>query len=259
MNGGQANPNLEPRVALVTGASSGFGEAIAVALGGLGWPVAIGARRIEKLESVARRIEQAGGKPFFHALDVAQPRSVEAFVDAAQANLGPAEVVVSNAGIGLPGTLPEVSLDDLRAEIDTNLFGPMVLVRRLLPEMLERKRGDICFVTSLNAVLPRTLQVGYTASKAGLEAMARVLQMELEGSGLRVSIVRPGPSKTEMGWDWAPELQKRILESWAHWGTLRHHSYLAPEAVASAVVSVVTAPPGTHLDIVQINPEKPPS
>jgi NADP-dependent 3-hydroxy acid dehydrogenase YdfG len=251
------NPNREPRVALVTGASSGFGAAIAVALGALGWPVALGARRLDRLAEVAGRVEAAGGKPCVRALDVADPASVDAFVGEAEARLGPAQVVVSNAGIGRPGALPEVSLADLRAEIDTNLFGPMVLARRVLPGMLERRAGDLCFVTSLNAVLPRPLQAGYTASKAGLEALARVLQMELEGSGVRVSIVRPGPSLTEMGWDWPPAVQKRLLETWADWGVLRHHHFLDPEAVAQAVVAAVTAPPGTHLDLLQINPEKP--
>jgi NADP-dependent 3-hydroxy acid dehydrogenase YdfG len=258
MSGAPRNPNAEPRVALVTGASSGFGEATAVALGRLGWRVAMGARRLQKLKGVGRAVEEAGGKAFVHALDVTVPSSIDDFVEAAEAHLGPIDVAVSNAGMAVPGTLPELDLDDLRREIDTNLFGPMVLVRRVLPGMLERHKGDLCFVTSLNSVVPRPLQLGYTASKAGLEAMARVLQMELEGTGVRSSVVRPGPSKTEMGWDWSPAIHKRILESWARWGVLRHHHYLQPEVIAQAVITAVTAPPGSHLDLIQVNPEMPP-
>ncbi len=246
-----------PRTALVTGASSGFGAAIAGALGTLGWPVALGARRLDRLREVAQQVEAAGGKAFVHALDVSVPASIDAFVTAAEAALGELDVVVSNAGAALPGLLHEVEPGALRAEIDTNLMGPLLLARRVVPGMRERRRGDLVFVTSLNAVVPRPLQVGYTASKAGLEGAVRALQMELEGSGVRASILRPGASKTEMGWDWEPGLIQRILESWRHWGVLRHHRYLAPEAIARAVVHLVTAPPGTHPDLLQINPEGP--
>jgi len=249
-------PN-EPRIALVTGASSGFGAAIACALGALGWPVAIGARRADKLASVAKEIDSVGGKAFAHALDVTEPDSVEDFFAATEKALGQPEVIVSNAGIGVPGLFHEVDLEALRSEIETNLTGALLVVRRGLPALLERKRGDIVFVTSLNAALPRPYQVGYTATKAGLEGAARALQMELEGSGVRASIVRPGPARTEMGWNWDPAVLKPMLASWKRWGILRHDNYMKPESIASAVVAVVTAPPGVHLDLVQVNPEGP--
>jgi NADP-dependent 3-hydroxy acid dehydrogenase YdfG len=253
----EPNPNQASRVALVTGASSGLGAAIAIAFGRLGWPVALGARRTEKLDAIASQVEEAGGKPFAHALDVTDTASIDAFASAVETNLGPPEVIVSNAGIGRAGRLPELPIEDIEAELDTNLLGPLRLVRRLLPALLERRGGDLCFVTSLNAVLPRPLQIGYTASKAGLEAAVRTLQMELEGSGVRTSIVRPGPAQTEMGWDWAPELQKELLDEWRRWGILRHMNFMAPDQVAEVVVTTVTAPPGVHLDLVQINPAKP--
>jgi NADP-dependent 3-hydroxy acid dehydrogenase YdfG len=246
-----------PRTALVTGASSGFGAAIARAFGARGWSVAIGARRMQPLEAVGGEVKAAGGKAFVHRLDVTKPDSIAAFVDASEQALGPPDVVVSNAGLSIPGELADLSEDDLRTEVETNLLGPMWLSRRVLPGLRERRRGDVVFVTSLNAVLPRPLQLGYTATKAGLEAMVRVLQMELEGSGVRATIVRPGPSKTEFGWDWDPEMIQRILDSWKLWGVLRHHNFLTPEAIANAVLTAVTAPPGTHIDLIQVNPEGP--
>ena len=246
-----------PRTALVTGASSGLGAAIATALGALGWPVAIGARRLDRLAEVGREVERVGGKPFVHTLDVTDAASILAFLRAAEQALGPVDVVVSNAGIAVPGRFHELGEADLRAEVDTNLLGPMLLVRQALLPMLERGRGDLVLISSLNAVLPRPLQVGYTATKAGLEGMARALQMELEGTGVRATIVRPGPVDTEMGRDWDPGLLKRILASWKHWGVLRHHRFLPPESVAAAVVTAVTAPQGTHLDLIQVNPEGP--
>jgi NADP-dependent 3-hydroxy acid dehydrogenase YdfG len=254
-----ANPKAEPRVALVTGASSGLGAAIAVALGRLGWPVALGARRGEKLEQVAQEVEAAGGKALAHPLDVTDAGSVEAFVAAAETRLGPVDALVSNAGIARAGKLPELAVEDVQAELETNLLGPLRVVKRVLPGMLERQRGDVCFVTSLNAVVPRPFQLGYTASKAGLEAAARTLQMELEGSGVRATIVRPGPTQTEMGWDWDPRLQKELLEEWSRWGILRHMDFMTPESVAEGVVAAVTAPPGVHLDLIQLTPEKKPA
>ena len=247
----------EARTAVVTGASSGFGAAIARALGARGWSVGLGARRLERLREVALEVEKAGGRPFVHTLDVASPESVDVFFGAVERELGDVDTIVSNAGIGRPALLHETDLEDLRAEIDTNLMGPLLVARRGLPGMLGRRRGDIVFVTSLNAVVPRPYQTGYTASKAGVEGLARALQMELEGTGVRATIVRPGPSKTEMGWDWPPEILKRMLASWKHWGVLRHHRYLAPERIADAVVVAVTAPPGAHLDLIQVNPEAP--
>jgi NAD(P)-dependent dehydrogenase (short-subunit alcohol dehydrogenase family) len=246
------------RVGVVTGASSGIGAAIARAFGRLGWTVALGARRTDRLEDVARQIRQDGGRPFSHALDVTSAASVDAFFDAAEAAVGMPDVVVNNAGIGIPGMLHELRVEDLQREILTNLLGPMLVVRRVLPSMIERRRGDLVFITSLNTVMPRPFQVGYSASKAGLEAMARTLQMELEGTGIRSTIVRPGPTLTEFGAGWDPRVLARVLDSWKEWGVMRHRQILPPESVAAAVVSAVTAPPGTHLDVIQINPEGPP-
>jgi NADP-dependent 3-hydroxy acid dehydrogenase YdfG len=249
---------LSERTALVTGASSGLGAAIARALGALGWSVAIGARGLDRLEAVAKEVEAGGGRAFAHRLDVSIPESIESFVDAAEAHFGPIDTIVSNAGVSIPGRLDELSVDEIRRELDTNLLGPMVLTRRVVPGLVERGRGDLVFVSSQNAVVPRPLQLGYTAGKTGLEAMVRVLQMELEGTGVRATTIRPGPSHSRFGRDWDPGIIQRILASWQRWGVLRHHQYLPAEATAGAVVAAVTAPPGTHFDLIQINPEGPP-
>lgn len=241
----------------MTGASSGLGAAIAHALGALGVPVAIGARRTEPLDAVAREIEAAGGRAFAHPLDVASAESIDAFVAAAEQHFGPADIVVSNAGVSIPGRLDELEVSDLRRELDTNLLGPMLLARRTMPGMVERRCGDLVFISSQNAALPRPLQLGYTATKTGLEAMVRVLQMELEGSGVRATTVRPGPTRTGFGLDWAPEAIQRVLTSWKYWGVQRHHRFLPAAAIASAVVQVVTAPHGVHFDLVCVNPEAP--
>jgi NADP-dependent 3-hydroxy acid dehydrogenase YdfG len=244
------------RTAVVTGASSGIGAAIARALGALGWTVALGARRTELLAEVATGVETAGGRGFAHALDVSDAASIEAFFAATEAALGPADVLVSNAGVGVPGLVHELAAADLERELRTNLLGPMWLTRRALPAMLERKRGDLVFVSSMNVVEPRPFQAGYTAGKAGLEGFAHVLRKDLEGTGVRATIVRPGATRSEFGFGWEPDILVRVLDSWKLWGYLRHMDMMDGEQVALAVVHAVTAPPGLNMDVIQVNPER---
>jgi len=244
------------RTAIVTGASSGIGAAIALTLGRSGWRVGIGARRREPLADVAAAIVEAGGTVLAHPLDVALDDSIDGFVELVEAEFGAIDAVVSNAGVSLPGLVHELSLDDLDSEIAINLRAPIVLARRVLPAMLERGSGDLVFVSSENAVVPRTFQAGYTATKMGLEGLARVLRMELEGTGIRSTIVRPGPTETAFGRDWDAALIQRILQSWKEWGVQRHYDWLPPESVANAVAAALDAPPGTHLDVIQVMPER---
>lgn len=245
------------RTAIVTGASTGIGAAIARAFGRLRWSVAIGARRVERLEPIATEVEAAGGRAHARFLDVADPASVDAFFDAAEAAFGPIEVVVNNAGIGIPGRLQELTVDEIRTEIGVDLIGPMLVSRRALPSMTERKRGELVFITSANTIAPRPSQIGYTASKAGLEAVARTLRMELEGSGVRSTIVRPGPTVTEFADDWQPGRIDKLMESWEGWGLTRHDGLLQPEDIAAAVVTAVTAPAHVHMNEIQVDPLAP--
>jgi NADP-dependent 3-hydroxy acid dehydrogenase YdfG len=245
------------RLAVITGASSGIGAAIAESLAAAGFPVALGARRVERLEEVADRIQQQGGTAFVHALDVTRAASVDSFFKAIERKVGNPAVVVNNAGLSTPGLLHELEVADIERDLNTNLLGPMLVARRALPSMLADGGGDLVFITSLNAALPRPFQVPYTASKAGVEAMVRTLQMELEGTGVRATSVRPGPTVSEFGNGWTPAIIERVLTAWTYWGALHHHQYLDANRIGDAVVSVVTAPPGTHIDLIQINPEAP--
>ena len=249
----------ERRTAVVTGASSGIGAAIARALGALGWSVALGARRTEMLEEVARGVEAAGGRPFVHTLDVTSEDGIEAFFTATESALGAVDVLVSNAGIGLPGLLHEVPVANLERELRTNLLGPMLVARRALPAMLAAKRGDLAFVSSMNVVEPRPFQLGYTAAKAGLEGMVQVLRRDLEGTGVRATIVRPGATRSEFGFGWEPDILMRVIDSWKAWGFMRHLDMMDGEQVALAVLHAVTAPRGLHMDVIQVNPERSPS
>ena len=123
--------------------------------------------------------------------------------------------------------------------------------------MLERRRGDVVFVTSEVALQPRPHMAGYVASKAGLEGFARAMAMECEGTGVRVGIVRPGPSSTEQGSTWDAETIDEVVASWSHWGLMRHHGALRPDDLADAVLAMVTAPRGTRYAVLEVQPEAP--
>ena len=253
----RSNDKSDARTAVVTGASAGIGATIGESLGALGWKVAVGARRRDKLREVADRIEAAGGEALAHELDVSKVESIDAFFASVEARFGAPDVVVSNAGLSIPGLLHELDPDDIEREVATNLTGPLLIARRAIPAMREAKRGDLVFVTSLNAVLPRVLQVPYTATKAGLESAVQTMQMELEGTGVRATIVRPGPTVSEFGLSWTPEQVQAAVESWQHWGSLHHLNCLQAESVANAVIQAATAPQGTRLDLIQLTPEAP--
>jgi NADP-dependent 3-hydroxy acid dehydrogenase YdfG len=247
----------ERRPAVVTGAGSGIGAATALRLGRAGFPVALGARRTDRLEEVAARIRADGGEAVVHALDLTDDASVAAFAKAVGEELGDIEVVVSNAGQVGPGTITAVDPERFTRELDLTVVGAHRLVRAFVPGMQERRRGDVVFVSSDTAVRPRPFMAAYSAGKWGLEGLVRSLQMELEGSGVRASIVRPGPTWSEMGSDWDADDAAFVLEQWVRFGLARHPHFMKPAAVADAIATVVSAPRGVHLSLVEVNPEAP--
>jgi NADP-dependent 3-hydroxy acid dehydrogenase YdfG len=250
-------PHPERRAAVVTGASGGIGAAIAVQLAEAGHPVVLGARRLDRLEEAAATINAAGGEAVGLALDLTDDASIDAFSAGAEAALGPIEVVVSNAGEVLPATALGIDPDDFVRQVQLNLLGAHRLVRAFGPGMVERQRGDIVFVTSDVVRVPRPTMAPYVAAKHALEGLARAMQMELEGSGVRVGIVRPGPSSTEQGATWDPAIVDDLMAEWDRWGLMRHPGVLRPQDVARAVVTVVSTPRGTHLTLVEVEPEAP--
>jgi NAD(P)-dependent dehydrogenase (short-subunit alcohol dehydrogenase family) len=246
------------RTVVVTGASSGIGRAIAVACGARGWSVALGARRVDALEETAALVRDAGGIACAHALDVTSAASIDEFLAAVDDAVGGADVLVHNAGTASPGALHEMADDEHARILATNLLGPLMLTRRVVAAMLARgDRGDVVFVSSDATRRPRPYLGTYGASKAGLEAVARVLAMELEGTGIRSSIVRVGPTLTGFGEGWDVALFERLIPYWQHFGLQRHWGTLDPAQVADAVVQVVAASPGAHLVEVEVQPVAP--
>jgi NAD(P)-dependent dehydrogenase (short-subunit alcohol dehydrogenase family) len=242
------------RIAAVSGASGGIGRAIAVALGGLRWQVAIGARRVDQLEETANLVSDAGGSPIVHPLDVTDSASIDAFLRAA----GTVDVLVNNAGTAQPGAIHQVSDDDHRRIIETNLLGPILLTQRVVGGLRDGMRpGDVVFISSDATVHHRPHMATYLSSKAGLEAFATTLALEGEGVGIRSSIVRVGPTLTSFGDSWDPAIFTDLFPVWKRFGTQRHFNTMQPEDVARAVVSVVTAPPHMWVPVIELQPNPP--
>jgi NAD(P)-dependent dehydrogenase (short-subunit alcohol dehydrogenase family) len=251
----EANPKRRP--AVVTGASSGIGQATARALAAQGNPVALGARRVAECEDTAAAIRADGGEAVAIHLDLADGNSVEQFAKAAVEALGSVEILVSNAARNIAGAVLDTDTEAFDGVLSVNLSGTHRLVRALAPAMTERRRGDIVFVTSDVAERPRPSMAAYVTSKWGLEGYVHSLQMELEGTGVRATIVRPGPTLTGMGMDWDPEVTGRVIEEWAAWGFARHANFMHPAGVAQAIVAVVGLPRGTHATVIELQPEAP--
>jgi NADP-dependent 3-hydroxy acid dehydrogenase YdfG len=250
-------PHPDRRPALVTGASSGIGAATAAALAAAGHPVVLAARRMDRLEELAATIVADGGEAVAVALDLADAASVDACADAAARAFGPLDVVVANAGRISSTTALADDPDAFARNVQVNLLGAQRLAARLGPSMVEQGHGDLVFVTSDVVARPRTHMASYVAAKAGLEGLARAMQMELEGTGVRVGMIRPGPSSTEQGTDWDEATVLRIMPAWERWGHLRHSGALLPRNVADAIVAMVAAPKGTHLTLIEVQPEAP--
>jgi NADP-dependent 3-hydroxy acid dehydrogenase YdfG len=251
------DPHPVRRPAVVTGASSGIGRATAIALAEHGHPVVLGARRVERCEDTAAGIRDSGGEAVALRLDLLDPDSVKEFAATAESEIGPVEVLVSNAGDVRPISVVEGDPEEFVRQMTVNLTAAQRLVHHVVPAMIERRRGDVVFVTSEVAVRPRTHMAGYVASKAGLEGLANAMRMELEGTGVRVGVVRPGPSSTEQGTTWDESTINEVVASWEHWGMLRHHGAMRPRDVASAISAMVAVPRGTQFALLEVQPEAP--
>ncbi len=180
------------RVVLVTGGNRGIGLAIAQAFVAEGDRVAITARSGEL------PAELAGSDVLVLRADVTDTASINAAFDRIEADLGPVEIVVANAGITRDGLLMRMSDDDVDAVIDTNLVGALRVARRASKGLLKLRRGRIIFVSSVVGLLGSAGQANYAASKAGLVGLARSLARELGSRGITSNVVAPGFVDTDM-------------------------------------------------------------
>jgi 3-oxoacyl-[acyl-carrier protein] reductase len=192
---------LAGRVALVTGASRGIGRGIALELAAAGAGVVVNYRRDEDAAGdVAARIADAGGTAIAVRASVTEPAAVDALADAALAEFGFVDILVANAGIasrGLP--VADTDPDEVVRVMATHAFSAHRLLRRLLPGMRGRPRGDVVVISSSELAAMRANGAPYNMAKAALEALAFTLAREEVANGVRVNVVAPGLTATDMG------------------------------------------------------------
>ena len=190
---------LGGKVALVTGASAGLGRRFALALGAAGARVAVTARRIDRLRSLAEEIRGAGGEAAAFALDVTDPASVHACLDAAEAELGSLDVLVNNAGIGIPKRILDITEDDYDALMNTNAKGAWLMAQEAGRRMIERGQGGRIINTASMGGLLATRQLSvYGMSKAAVIHMTKAMALEWARFGVNVNAICPGYVSTEM-------------------------------------------------------------
>ena len=192
-------PELDGRVALVTGASRGIGRAVALELAAAGAAVGVGYRsNQDAAEEVVGAIEAAGGRAAALGGDVSDPASGAALVEACESALGDLDVVVANAGITRDNLIARLRPDDWREVVDTNLGGPFFLCQAASRRLMRRRAGSIVLMSSIVGVQGNAGQTNYAAAKAGLIGLGKALARELGSRNVRVNVVAPGYITTEL-------------------------------------------------------------
>ncbi len=191
--------DLAGRVALVTGASRGIGRAIALALAGAGADVVVNCReRGRSAEETADAIRTKGRRALAIAADVSESRAVEGMVRAAEAELGPVDLLVNNAGVAIPRDLDDLTEADFDRTLAVNLKGAFLCTRAVLPGMRARRWGRVVNISSGAARGAGVIGAHYNASKAGLEGLTRGYAARLVRDGVTVNAVSPSLIETEM-------------------------------------------------------------
>ena len=201
------NSQNNPKVALVTGASSGMGKEIAKRLLSDGLTVAVAARSIDKMAD----LEQLGAHRL--RMDITDDGSVQAAVKEIIETHGGVDILVNNAGFGCYGAVEDTAIEDARYQFEVNLFGLARLTQLLLPKMREKGVGKIINITSMGGKIYTPMGAWYHASKHALEGWSDCLRLELAAFGIDVVIIEPGIIKTEFGDVLMDPLLKRSGES----------------------------------------------
>lgn len=188
---------VKDQVVLITGASSGIGEALARAYVKEGARVALLARRTDRLEALCRELNGAGVQALAITADVTRDGDLEAAVARTVAEFGALHVVVANAGSGVMGPFTSLTMDDFRRQVELNVYGVLRTAFASLPE-LRKTRGSLVLVSSVMAYLPLPFASAYTMSKAAVMALAESLRVDLSPLGVNVTHVAPGFINTEL-------------------------------------------------------------
>lgn len=231
-----------PRTALVTGASRGIGLAIARSFVERGMRVVMIARDIAALRAVAQSL---GSSAIPVACDIGNADALESVTTRVRSELGDApDVLVNSAGVFKLAAAEATDPDDFAAALDVNLVAPFRLVRAFLPAMRERRRGHIVSIGSIADHVALPENSAYSASKFGLRGLHEVLRSELMKSGVRTTLISPGPVNTAMWDDVNPDERP---------GFSPRSAMLAPDAVAAAVVFAITQSADVNIDELRLS------
>ena len=195
--------DMTNKVALVTGASSGIGEAIALQLKAAGFTVYAAARRVERMRALA----SAGVRVL--AIDVTEDAALRAAMHRIIAEAGRIDVLINNAGYGSYGAVEDVALQEARAQFDVNVFAAVRLIQLALPHMRSQRSGTIVNITSMGGKIHTPLGAWYHGTKFALEAISDCLRMEVQPFGIDVVVIEPGGIKTE----WAGIAADRLRQT----------------------------------------------
>jgi 3-oxoacyl-[acyl-carrier protein] reductase len=234
----------EAAVALVTGATEGIGRAIAFALGGAGYRVAVCARTPSRLRALLDELTRSGITAVGRPADVGQPADVEALVSDVTGRLGPVDVLVNNAGIGIFRPFDQLALAEWDAVMATNLRSLFLVTRLVLPGMRERRRGTIVNIASLAGRNGFAGGTAYAASKHAVLGFSRSLMLEVRKDDVRVITICPGSVDT-------PLLREQEML------TPNLAAALHPEDVARCVVDALSLPGRAMVSELDIRPTNP--
>jgi clavulanate-9-aldehyde reducatase len=244
-----AEQPLAGRVAAVTGASSGIGEATALALSRAGAAVALGARRRDRLDQVAAKAE---GPCSVHEVDVAEEGQARGFIEAAHREHGGLHVLVNNAGLMLLGPVDGADTSEWRRMLDVNLWGMLICTHAALPLMARSGGGDIVNISSVSGRRADAGAAVYNMTKFGTHGFSEAVRQEALHAGIRVTTVAPGFVETELqGHNRNPVVQQALERSREQIGDV-----LRAEDVAEAIVYAVSRPPHVCLNEVLVRPTR---
>lgn len=240
---------------LITGGTEGLGRAAAVLLAERGYRVFAGGRNVAKLESLNQLARERKLALEAIEFDVCDDASVEKGIAEIERRAGPVDVLVNNAGIAIAAMMEEITLDDLRKQFETNLFGVMRVTRRVLPEMRRRRHGRIINMSSISGKVVIPTMGPYAASKHALEAVSDALRLELYPFDIHVVLIEPGYIPTNMnraaaelssayaqGAERSPyaAIYQRFMSTWEK---TRKASKYKPEDCAAVVVRAIEETP----------------
>jgi clavulanate-9-aldehyde reducatase len=244
-----ADGPLTGRVAAITGASSGIGEATAAALSRAGATVALAARRRDRLEALAERLE---GPASVHEVDLSDDAAARSFVEAAYAEHGALHILVNNAGVMLLGPVSGADITEWRRMVDVNLWALLVCTHTALPLIERSGGGDI---VNLSSVAGRRADAGaavYNMTKFGVHGFSEALRQEALHAGIRVTIVAPGFVETELqGHNRNPVVQRSMARQREDIG-----DPLSAEDIADAVLHALTLPAHVCVNEVVVRPTR---